>query len=346
MEIKIKKNKKNSNIFLNKNALKYFRNKKSYKVIILFFCYLFLFKPLFNNKNKIIVPLTYALNNEFTLPLIVSMTSVLYNANKNTFYFFYIMIPDDFLEENKNKINGLNIKYNNCKIIYLQLKDRYKNWKTEEYYHYSTYYRLSLSDLVTDFDKIIYLDCDTLIHKDLSEMYNLEMKDYYYLGIPNLEIGQLVINGTRNFIGAGVMLINLKELRKKKAPNLFEDYYNIHGTKKNDEYLINVVFYNNIGFLPLKFGLPDFDKKEFTIKNFYKGFNGYLNISLRKFIIASKNPSITHNNYTLKKWWAKDYNSLTNIGKKWIFYASQSNIFFDVCKKYKQYENICNLIKI
>ena len=177
-------------------------------------------------------------------------------------------------------------------------------------------------------------------------MFNLEMKDYYYMGIPNLEIATMVINGTKNFIGAGVMLINLKELRKKKAPLLFENYYKNYGTKKVDEYLINVVFCKNIGFLPLKFGLPDFDNTNFTVEKFYKIFNGNLNIKLRQFIKAFKNPSITHNNYTLKKWWANDYNSLTKIGKKWIFYASKSNIFFDVCKKYKQYKDICNLIKI
>ena len=176
-------------------------------------------------------------------------------------------------------------------------------------------------------------------------MFNLEMKDYYYMGIPNLEIGFMEINGTRNFIGAGVMLINLKELKKKKASILFEEYYKAFGTKKNDEYLINVVFYNKIGFLPLKFGLPDFDNKGFSVENFYKRFNGRLNITLNKFIEGAKNTSITHNNYISKKWWAKKYTNLTNIGKKWIFYASKSNVYFDICEKYTQFKDICNLNK-
>ena len=108
MEIKRIKCKQNRCIFLNIKLLKYFLNHNSFKLIILFFCNLLLFISLFKKINTIIVPLAYALNNEFTLPLIVSMTSVLYNANKNTFYIFFIMIPDDFLEGNKNKINGLN----------------------------------------------------------------------------------------------------------------------------------------------------------------------------------------------------------------------------------------------
>ena len=175
-------------------------------------------------------------------------------------------------------------------------------------------------------------------------MYNLEMNNYYYMGIPNLEIRDTVINGTRNFIGAGVMLINLKELRRLNATNLFVQYYNAHGTKKVDEYLINVVFCRNIGFLPLKFGLPDFHTSLFSVETFYKKFRGYLKIPLEEFIKASKDPSITHNNYTLKKWWTHHFSSLSNIGKKWIFYASKSNILSDVCQEYTKYKEICDLL--
>ena len=175
-------------------------------------------------------------------------------------------------------------------------------------------------------------------------MYNLEMNNYYYMGIPNMEIGLMEINGTRNFIGAGVMLINLKELRRLNATNLFVQYYNAHGTKKVDEYLINVVFCRNIGFLPLKFGLPDFHTSLFSVETFYKKFRGHLKMPLEEFIKASKDPSITHNNYTLKKWWTHHFSSLSNIGKKWIFYASKSNILSDVCQEYTKYKEICDLL--
>ena len=343
----IKKQKSNYKI---PNSFKSYKMNKFMKIILIFILifillyalYIFIFRLHYLKKN--IIPVAFALNNDFTLPLIVTLTSVLYNADKNTFYIFHIMIAEDFLEYNKKKIIGLNKKFNNFKIIFLDLKDKYKGWSTRGYYDISTYYRLSLSDLIYDFDKIIYLDCDTLVHKDLSEMYNLEMNNYYYMGIPNLEIRDTVINGTRNFIGAGVMLINLKELRRLNATNLFVQYYNAHGTKKVDEYLINVVFCRNIGFLPLKFGLPDFHTSLFSVETFYKKFRGHLKMPLEEFIKASKDPSITHNNYTLKKWWTHHFSSLSNIGKKWIFYASKSNILSDVCQEYTKYKEICDLL--
>ena len=68
----------------------------------------------------------------------------------------------------------------------------------------------------------------------------------YYLGFPGHEVSSLSINGTRNFINTGVILINLKLLREINSLKLIENYYKSHGTKKVDEYLINVVFYNKI----------------------------------------------------------------------------------------------------
>lgn len=317
------------------------------KLIFILFSYIFIS---FHNKtiikkSKNIIPIAFSLNNEYIYPLLVALTSILYNANNNTFYNFNIMVPGDFLNLNKILILGLRKKFPNCKIIFHNLKNKYYGWENQKYYSISTYYRLSLSNLIRDYDKIIYMDCDTLTHKDLSEFYNLDMKGNYYLGFPALEIGKLVINGTKNYIGAGVMLVNIKELRKVNAPYLFEAYYKNYGTKKVDEYLINIIFYNKIGFLPYKYGLPDFNNKNLKVRDFWLKYKGNSNGTLEELIKASEDPSITHNSYTLKKWWTKNYKELTKIGKKWIFYAYHSNVFNKICKKYKQLEEICKKIK-
>ena len=41
----------------------------------------------------------------------------------------------------------------------------------------STYYRLLLADLLPNTKRIIYLDGDTIILNDLTEMINLDMKN-------------------------------------------------------------------------------------------------------------------------------------------------------------------------
>ena len=62
-------------------------------------------------------------------------------------------------------------------------------------------------------------------------------------------------------------------------------------------------------------------------------------------IAASENRVIKHGAYKDVKWWSGDYETLSNIGKKWIFYASKTNIFNEICDKYKRFKKICKSIK-
>ena len=58
-------------------------------------------------------------------------------------------------------------------------------------------------------------------------------------------------------------------------------------------------------------------------------------------ILSSLHPSITHGAFTLKKWWNRNYNELTKIGKKWIFYASKTHVFKEICEIYIQFKELC-----
>jgi len=62
-------------------------------------------------------------------------------------------------------------------------------------------------------------------------------------------------------------------------------------------------------------------------------------------ISASNNRIITHGSYRLDKWWRRKFDTLSKIGKKWIYYASKSNIFNDVCDTFIQYKDVCSKLK-
>jgi len=316
--------------------------------ILLFFYFLLNINYKFKQKDKSVIPIAFSTDNKFTYPLIVLLTSILYNSKSSSFYLFYIMVPNEFFEENRYKIKGICEKYKKCEIIFFNMGKKYKDWKTSKYYSEAVYYRLSLSDLIKNFDKIIYLDVDTMVHNDLSNLYNIEMGDKYYMGFPAHEISYLEINGTRNYINSGVMLINLKFLRRVNASLLFEKYFHTYGTKKVDEYLINVIFYNKISFLPFEYGIPDFEKGIKRISSpsfFWKSLKGYSNATEEQMISASNNRIITHGSYRLDKWWRRKFDTLSKIGKKWIYYASKSNIFNDVCDTFIQYKDVCSKLK-
>ena len=299
------------------------------------------------NKNLKKIPVAFSADHKYSYPLIVLLTSILYNSSPKTYYSFHILVSPNFTKYDKKNLFGLLKIFPNCEFTLHDMGDSYKNWKINKKYSQSVYYRLSLSDVIKDVDKIIYLDCDTIVHKDLTELYNLNIENYCYMGFPGHEISKMEINGTRNFINSGVMLINLKQLRKMNATKLFENFYNKFGTKKFDEYLINILFYDKIKFLPLIYGIPDFEPHPIigSPTKFYKSLKGFYPGTEEDMINSSRNRTITHGAYKPIKWWSRDYNNLTDIGKQWIFYASKTYSFDKICENYKNLNNICNKIK-
>ena len=293
------------------------------------------------------IPIAFSLNKKYAYPLIVSLTSILYNSGPNTFYTFYLLLAPDSEEHLIKKILDLREKYTNCKIQLIHMGNKYHKYKSHGYNTPTVYYRLELSNIINNTDKIIYLDVDTMTHKDLTEFYNIDIGNYYYMGAPALDLTRFEFHGTRNYINSGVILINLKKLREVNAPLLFYNYYKKYGTKKIDEYLINAVFYDKVSFLPLIYGIPDFGVDHMVINSSYfvKRFKGLVNFTESEMELASKNRAITHGCYTITKWWKMDYHRMTNVGKQWLFYASKSNAFDDICSIYNQFESYCNRLK-
>jgi len=58
-------------------------------------------RKIIRDDGKLILACSYALNNGFTYPTLVAMTSLAINAGQNIFYNIYVLISPDFTEENK-----------------------------------------------------------------------------------------------------------------------------------------------------------------------------------------------------------------------------------------------------
>ena len=69
---------------------------------------------------------------------------------------------------------------------------------------------------VLDLDKVLFLDCDTIVEHDISELWDLDMDGYYYAGVK--QPGHSTVDFT--YINTGVFMCNLKELRDGKEDEL------------------------------------------------------------------------------------------------------------------------------
>lgn len=105
---------------------------------------------------------------------------------------------------------------------------------TRDYYSKSTYYRLFIPELYPSLDKALYLDCDIVVLSDIAELYDLELGDNlvgaaadgFVQGIPRLHgyvTARVGVRTPRDYFNAGVLLMNLKEMRNAAFEERFVD---------------------------------------------------------------------------------------------------------------------------
>ena len=296
----------------------------------------FTYNKLINQK----IAVAYGLDNKYTYPTLVSMISVLENSSRYTFYTFYLLVEKNiFKQENKDKLMNLEDKYERCKINILELTNENLKYARTNRYPMAAYYRLLLPDLITDFNRVIYLDGDTLVFNDLTEMFNLEMNNNIMLGFVDNSFQKAEEFGikTYKYVTSGVLLINLKKLRKYNYTAKFFDFIEDNKDKltQEDQTVINIVLHGKIDLLPPKYGMWNFVKREDLIKhNCYGNINSNIKAYDEKEVFkAWKLPAIIH--YVRAKPW-KRKNSFTHreFHEKWWDYAKKSDEFNEILKYY------------
>jgi lipopolysaccharide biosynthesis glycosyltransferase len=124
---------------------------------------------------------------------------------------FWIVPANDFdyclnLLQSINKI-GMDIT-----LIKLN-SEHFAGWKG----HNTTYYRLLLPQLL-DFDKVIYIDSDTIVLSDLVELYNHDLSDSLVAGVvdPGGHTSTIfhLFKDKDPYLNAGLLLMNLKSMRE------------------------------------------------------------------------------------------------------------------------------------
>ena len=279
------------------------------------------------------ISVAMAADDNYTYPTIVSITSLMTNSKNDTYYDIYIMIPGNFNEENKQKILSLHEKYENkCKITLIDMQDRYKNANDKGHITTPAYYRLALSDVLPGEKKIIWLDCDTLIFEDLTDLFNIAMRDFYYMGFLDDNVDGLAEFGIKDdhYICSGVMLVNLEKLRQDDMVNKFEKFISENNDKlvQHDQTVINLICYENIGVLPAKYGVFNFATLEKAKEHadILKSSERYTKNEMQD---AFEHPAILH--CIWKPWWN---NESAHNQELWLQYAAKTDYFNEIREKY------------
>lgn len=217
------------------------------------------------------INIAYSCNNQWADKLAVTLTSTLLHASKNDTYRFFIL-DGGITKENKKNLAKIKSKIN-FQIEYIPVnKELFVNAPLGHHFTVETYYRLKLPSLI-NVDKLLYMDVDTLVKKDLNELFNIDLENYYagavvdensyYKNIHKLPI--------KRYFNAGVLLLNLRKIREDNLEEKFFEFINNHSDQISwvDQCVLNAVFAENVKFLDRKFNFQHHSSLEQT-KKLYK----------------------------------------------------------------------------
>ena len=234
---------------------------------------------------------------------------------------------------------NLEDKYERCEVYILEIsRESIKNANTKRY-PLAAYYRLLLSDLIPDLNRIIYLDGDTIIYTDLSEMYNLEMGNNVMLGFVDNSYQKAEEFGIRTYkyIVSGVLLINLKTIRRENISSKFFEFIDKYQDKltQEDQTVINIVLHGRIDFLPPKYGIWNFNNKDAVIyHNNYENKNLGIKAYDEKEILNAWNlPSILHF-VRAKPWKPRTKFTHNQFHDDWWEYAKLTDVYRNIISYY------------
>lgn len=193
-----------------------------------------------------------ACDDKYAEYLATCITSVLKNKNRDDKIYYYVL-DGGISEASKQKLRSFT-QYGRDYYIYFLPIDNSKFGKLSQtiqstHLSLATYYRLLITDVLPDFlDRVIYLDGDTIVRSSLSGLYNHDMS-CAVLGIKDvLEEANTKRLHLRQYVNAGVLLINLTKWREQNVKEKFAQFIEHHFDKifYYDQDVINCVLQDEI----------------------------------------------------------------------------------------------------
>ena len=268
------------------------------------------------------IPISFTPNNKYLPLAYTSMISILSTKNYYTYIDFYLVITNDFSSKNFIILESLFEQFFYFNITYIHMDNRYQNAFVHHYITNQAYFRFSLGNLLPNLNKLIYLDADTIVFKDLSNLYNLNFKGKIFLF---KGLYQNKTNKEQIDINSGISLFNLKKMREmkieEKALKILNSGFK-HPTL-HDQAVINTYFYKYVGLFP-----PEFNAYLLNIYEVNKLISNIDIYDRDKLLFSLKYPTIRHYKGDKK-----------NLNEDWFFFARKSKYFQKITMNYSNVYN-------
>jgi lipopolysaccharide biosynthesis glycosyltransferase len=109
--------------------------------------------------------------------------------------------------------------------------ERVADLPTLDYITASTWFRIYLPELLSDLDRVLYLDVDTVVLDSLDPLWETDLRGHLLAAVTNVpELDQvdhsarLGLSGPGAYFNAGVLLLNLEMMRREDSTAALREY--------------------------------------------------------------------------------------------------------------------------
>ena len=245
------------------------------------------------------INVVYASDDNYAKHAGISIESLL-NTNREIEKIKIYVIENNIEIENKQKIEDIVNKYKRD-IVFIDSKNFDSKLKINDNFPRAAFSRLFLSSIkeLEEEDKVLYLDCDTIVNDNIEELYNTNLEGCYFAAVQDNAAYYLLkkigMNKKNRYINSGVLLINLTKWREDDIENKFLKFIEKHNGKVNhhDQGVLNGVCKDYIKILHPKFNMmPEMIYMTVKQSNFLYNVHNYY--SQKEVDEAKKNPVIIH----------------------------------------------------
>ena len=198
----------------------------------------------------------YGCNKSWYKYLVISLYSLL-RTNKNIKK-IYLLLETNNIDDVPN-LRYLANKHSNVEFVLINFKNERNKYVTNDNPNVDTVFtdfafcKLVLADYVKE-DRVIYLDTDLVVTKDITRLWEWDLEDYYVAGckdfgvIDSAYFPSLEIKG--KYINTGMMLLNLNKIREDNIiPKIFK-ILNEKELKYPDQDAFNTICTDKTTYIP------------------------------------------------------------------------------------------------
>lgn len=187
------------------------------------------------NKIDTKIPLVIAFTPNYFVPASVCILSVLKHSDSRDYFHMICLLTEplpDQMQRQLERLGGDRVQYS-----FINLDGKLNGIYVDDKYTIAASYRLLLPDLLPEYDKVMYIDCDVVVRNNLAKLFReTNLGDNYLAGVYeatlDFQISHMNAIGCKpgNYINSGFLIMNLGLLR---ADNMTEKFI----TASNSDYL-------------------------------------------------------------------------------------------------------------